>query len=77
MFGVIRLSEMTRLTGMTVVARMTRVNSITGMTRTIGMTWKTAHFYLNIIEYTLKEQHRGSKLGFFKRHYFLLHFCGI
>ena len=71
--GVIRLSEMTRLTGMTVVARMTRVNSIT------GMTWKTAHFYLNIIEYTLKEQHRGSKLGFFKgqRHYFLLHFCSI
>ena len=48
---------MTGLTGMTVVARMTRVNSITGMTRTIGMTWMTAHFYLNIIKYTLKEQH--------------------
>ena len=39
------------------------MNSITGMTRTIGMTWMTAHFYLNIIKYTLKEQHRGSKLG--------------
>ena len=67
------------MTGMTVVARMTRVNSITGMTRTIGMTWMTAHFYLNIINNTLKEQHRGSKLGFFKgqRHYFLLPFCNI
>ena len=54
---------MTGLTGMTVEARMTRVNSITGMTRTIGMTWMTAHFYLNITKYTLKEQHRGSKLG--------------
>ena len=68
---------MTGLTGMTVVARMTRVNSITGMTRTIGMTWTTAHFYLNIIKYTLKEQHRASKLGFFKRHYFLLLFPSI
>ena len=77
--GVIRLSERTRLTGMTVVARMTRVNSITGMTRTIGMTWTTAHFYLNIIKYTFKKQHIGSKLGFFKgrRHYFLLPFCSI
>ena len=65
------------MTGMTVVARMTRVNSITGMTRTIGMTWTTAHFYLNIIKYTLKEQHRASKLGFFKRHYFLLLFPSI
>ena len=79
MSGVIRLSEMTGLTGITVVARMTRVNSITGMTRTIGMTWTTAHFYLNIIKYTFKEQHTGSKLGFFKgrRHYFLLLFCSI
>ena len=77
MSGVIRLSEMARLTGMTVVARMTRVNSITGMTRAIGMTWTTAHFYLNIIKYTLKEQHRGSKLGFFKRHYFLFLFRSI
>ena len=68
---------MTGLTGMTVVARITRVNSITGMTRVIGMTWKTAHFYLNIIRYTLKVQHRVSKLGFFKRHYFLLLFCSI
>ena len=79
MSGVIRLSEMTGLTGMTVVARMTRVNSITGMTRTIGMTWMNAHFYLNIIKYTFKEQHTGSKLGFLKgqRHYCLLLFSSI